>query len=72
MARLTADARLLWSGACQLQAQGYPLAKMPTFNADLSSSGIVRGVLGAAFVDQGLRGRLIIVNLALCAGGPIR
>jgi Domain of Unknown Function (DUF748) len=40
MARLTADARLLSSGACQLQAQGYPLAKMPTFNADLSSSGI--------------------------------
>ena len=40
MARLTADARVLSSGACQLQAQGYPLAKMPTFNADLSSSGI--------------------------------
>ena len=40
MATLTADARLLSSGACQLQAQGYPLAKMPTFNADLSSSGI--------------------------------
>ena len=40
MARLTADARLFSSGACQMQAQGYPLAKMPTFNADLSSSGI--------------------------------
>jgi membrane protein len=40
MATLTADARLLSSGVCQLQAQGYPLAKMPTFNADLSSSGI--------------------------------
>ena len=40
MARLIAGARLLSSGACQLQAQGYPLAKMPTFNADLSSSGI--------------------------------
>ena len=62
---------LLTDGAISV-AQGSPLAKIPTFNADLSSSGIVRGVLGAAFVDQGLRGRLIIVNLALCAGGPIR
>ena len=40
MARLIADARLLSSGTCQLQAQGYPLAKVPTFDADLSSSGI--------------------------------
>ena len=40
MATLKADARLLSSGTCELKAQGYPLAKMPTFNADLSSSGI--------------------------------
>jgi len=40
MARLTTDARVLASGKFQLQAQGYPLAKVPTFNADLSSSDI--------------------------------
>jgi membrane protein len=40
MASVTADARLLSSGECRLQAQGYPLAKIPTFNADLGSSGI--------------------------------
>src|SRR3984893_14063368 len=40
MARLTTDARVLASGKFQLQAQGYPLAKVPTFNADLSSSNI--------------------------------
>lgn len=40
MGRLAADARLLSSGACQLRAEGYPLAKVPTFNADLSSSDI--------------------------------
>jgi Virulence factor BrkB/Domain of Unknown Function (DUF748) len=45
MARLSADARLLSSGTCQLQAQGYPLAKVPTFNADLSSSYIDLRVL---------------------------
>jgi hypothetical protein len=45
MARLSADARLLSSGICQLQAQGYPLARLPTFNADLSSSGIDLEVL---------------------------
>ena len=40
MARLTTDARVLASGKFQLQVQGYPLAKVPTFNADLSSSDI--------------------------------
>ncbi len=45
MATLSADARLLSSGRCQLQAQGYPLAKVPTFNADLSSSDIDLSVL---------------------------
>jgi membrane protein len=40
MARLSADARILSSGKFQLQAQGYPLSKVPTFNADLSSSEI--------------------------------
>ena len=45
MAKLSADARLLSSGTFQLQAQGYPLAKVPTFNADLSSSDIDLSVL---------------------------
>jgi hypothetical protein len=40
LAKLTTDARVLASGKFQLQAQGYPLAKVPTFNADLSSSDI--------------------------------
>jgi membrane protein len=40
MATLSAEARLLSSGTLRLQAQGYPLAKTPTFNADLSSSRI--------------------------------
>jgi hypothetical protein len=40
MARLSTDARVLASGKFQLQAQGYPLAKVPTFNADLSSSDV--------------------------------
>jgi hypothetical protein len=45
MAKLSADACLLSSGTFQLQAQGYPLAKVPTFNADLSSSDIDLSVL---------------------------
>ena len=45
MARLNADARLLSSGSFRLQAQGYPLAKVPTFNLDLSSSGVDLSVL---------------------------
>jgi membrane protein len=40
MATLTTDARVLASGRFQLHAQGYPLSKVPTFNADLSSSDI--------------------------------
>jgi membrane protein len=40
MARVSADAGLPGSGTFQLQAQGYPLAKVPTFNADLSSRDI--------------------------------
>jgi hypothetical protein len=45
MTRLSADARLLSSGKFRLEAQGYPLAKVPTFNADLSSSDIDLSVL---------------------------
>jgi hypothetical protein len=45
MARLSADARLLSSGTFKLQAQGYPLAKLPTFNADSSSTDIDLTVL---------------------------
>src|SRR5579862_9257720 len=46
MATLSVDARILASGTFQLQAQGYPLATAPTFNADLSSSGIELTELG--------------------------
>jgi hypothetical protein len=40
MAKISADARILATGTFQLQAQGYPLAEVPTFNADLSCSDI--------------------------------
>jgi len=40
LAKLTTDARVLASGKFQLRAQGYPLAQVPTFDADLSSSDI--------------------------------
>jgi membrane protein len=45
MATLSAEARLLSSGTFRVQAQGYPLSKTPTFNADLSSSGMDLSVL---------------------------
>ena len=37
---LPEGARVLTSGKLELRAQGYPLAKVPTFNADFTSSGI--------------------------------
>jgi hypothetical protein len=45
MARLSTDARVLSSGKFELQAQGYPLSKVPTFNLDLSSTDIDLGEL---------------------------
>jgi Virulence factor BrkB/Domain of Unknown Function (DUF748) len=40
MAKLSVDARVLATGKLQLKAEGYPLAEVPTFNADFTSSDI--------------------------------
>jgi membrane protein len=40
MTKISMDAKVLTSGELELRAEGYPLAKVPTFNADFSTSEI--------------------------------
>ncbi len=75
MARVSADARILETGSLQLQAQGYPFAEVPTFNADLSSNDIdlteLRGVIEKAAGIDVRCGTLGIYAEAAAAEGRI-
>ncbi|MBV8360193.1 MAG: YihY family inner membrane protein [Deltaproteobacteria bacterium] len=76
MSHLSADASVLDSGRVQLQAQGYPLAKVPTFNADLSSSDIdlsaLRNIIENAVNITVRRGVADLYVEAAAADGYIR
>jgi membrane protein len=76
MAKVAANARLLTTGQLQLHGQGYPLAKVPTFNADLSSSDIDLMALRSLIEKvAGIKVRRGIVGLyleAAAADGSIR
>ena len=63
MSKATMNARMLTSGELELRAEGYPLAKVPTFNVDFSTSDIdlseLRSVIEKAIeidVRHGLMG----------------
>jgi membrane protein len=76
MAKVSADARILATGTFQLQAQGYPLAEVPTFNADLSCSDVdlteLRSVIEKAVEIDVRRGMLNFYLEAAAADGRIR
>jgi membrane protein len=76
MAKVAANARLLTSGQLQLQGQGYPFAKVPTFNADLSSSDIdltaLRSVIEKVAGIEVRRGIVGLYLEAAAADGSIR
>jgi membrane protein len=76
LAKVSAEARVVTTGRLQLQAQGYPLAALPTFNADLSSSDIdlteLHNVIEKAAEIDVRRGVLGLYVEAAAADGQIR
>jgi membrane protein len=76
MAKLAVDARVLATGKLQLKAEGYPLAKVPTFDADFSSSGIdltqLQSVIEKATEIDVRRGIVSLYLEAAAADGQIR
>ena len=76
MAKVTANARLLATGNLQLEGQAYPLAEVPTFNADLSSSDIdltkLRNVIKKVAEIDVRRGIVGLYLEAAAANGHIR
>lgn len=76
MAKVFANARILRTGVFELQAQGYPFAEVPTFNADLSTSHIdlteLRSLIEKTAGIDVRRGMLGLYVEAAAADGRIR
>jgi membrane protein len=76
MTNISLGARVLTSGKLELRAQGYPLAKVPTFNADFTSSDIdltqLQSVIEKATEIDVRRGIVSLYLEAAAADGQIR
>ena len=76
MTKIFLDARVLTAGKLELRAEGYPLAKVPTFNADFTSSGIdltqLQSVIEKATEINVRRGIVSLYLEAAAADGHIR
>jgi membrane protein len=75
MTKISVDARVLTSGELELRAEGYPLAKVPTFNADFSTSKVdlteLRSIIEKAFEIDVRRGVAGVYLEAAASGGRI-
>jgi Domain of Unknown Function (DUF748) len=76
MTKISMDARVLTSGKLELRGEGYPLARVPTFNADFSASHIdlteLRSVIEQATEIDVRRGIVSLYLEAAAADGQIR